>query len=146
MFPDINDYDFLVEEETIAEQLNPELGTVPLFDFELGDYVVRDGKVVLCDKRQAVLQWVGFLVKTAYGKFRCYDGSDFGTYIENYIGYKELGFVSSEIKRELEEKCTMNRAILGIDNFDAEKVADKLHISFTVLLNDNTEMEAQIDV
>ena len=145
MFPEI-DYDFEEEEkqETLLESTT--IGRTPLFDFSSGSYVIRDGKIVECSHEEAVRQWVGFLVKTAAEKFPVYDGTDFGTYIENYIGYKDVGFVASEIKREVEEKAILNRAIKFIEDFEAEKEGSRLHITLTVVMQTDEEVEVETDV
>lgn len=145
MFPEI-DYDFEEEEkqETLLESTT--IGRTPLFDFSSGSYVIRDGKIVECSQEEAVRQWVGFLVKTAAEKFPVYDGTDFGTYIENYIGYKDVGFVASEIKREVEEKALLNRAIKFIEDFEAEKEGSRLHITLTVVMQTDEEVEVETDV
>lgn len=145
MFPEI-DYDFKEEEkqETLLESTT--IGRTPLFDFSSGSYVIRDGKIVECSQEEAVRQWVGFLVKTAAEKFPVYDGTEFGTYIENYIGYKDVGFVASEIKREVEEKALLNRAIKAIEDFEAEKEGSRLHVTLTVVMQTDEEVEVETDV
>ena len=75
-----------------------------------------------------------------------YDDTEFGTYIENYIGYKDEAFVFSEIKRELQEKATLNRAIKSIEDFEMERAKDKLTVSMTVVMQDGEEEEVTVDV
>lgn len=145
MFPEIN-YDFEAEETIDVEMMSTSIGRTPLFDFEKGQYVLKDGKIVECTQEEAVRQWVGFLVKTAAEKFDVYDETGFGTYIENYIGYKDAAFVASEIKRELEEKVTMNRAISRIDDFDYSREGDKMRISLSIVMTDESEVEVETDV
>lgn len=144
MFPVI-DYDFEEAEVQEEELNNVILGKTPKYDFSTNQYVLKDGKIVYCTQEEAVLQWIGFLIKTTAGKYKVYDDTEFGTYIENYIGYKDSGFVASEIKREIEEKCILNRAISGIDNFEFDSESDGMHISFTVILND-TEEEVEVEL
>lgn len=145
MFPEI-DFDFEAEEEQEAVLTSTTIGRTPLFDFDTGSYVIRDGKIVECTQEEAVRQWIGFLIKTAAEKFAVYEGTDFGTYIENYIGYKDVGFVSSEIKREIEEKAAMNRAIKAIENFETEKDGSRLKVSLSVILESEEEVEVETDV
>ena len=145
MFPEVN-YDFETEEENLVAMQSTKTGRTPLYDFDRGRYVVRDGKIIECTQKEAVRQWVGFLVKTAADKFDVYDGTDFGTYIENYIGYKDTAFVASEIKREVEEKALDNRAIESIEDFQFKKEGDKLTISLTVVMTDKTEVEVETSV
>lgn len=150
MFPeyDYNDLvegeDFEDDEEEMKEEV--EIGRTPLFDFRTGRYVIKDGKVVECTQDEAIRQWVGFLIKTPAEAFEVYDESDFGTYIHNLIGWKDAGFVASEIRRELFEKCLLNRAINSINNFEFSKKSGVIHISFTVVKNDDEEVEVSVDV
>ena len=147
MFPEI---DMEIEEEEDVEEeetLQPTtIGRTPLFNFSTGKYEIKDGKIIECTQEEAVRQWVGFLVKTFVGKYRVYDNTDFGTYIENYIGEKNRGFVLSEIKRELEEKAEDNRAIEEITDIEGKTKGDKLTISLTIVMTDKTEVEVEVDV
>ena len=82
MFPEI-DYDFDAEEvieEEITESIK--IGRTPLYDFDRQEYVIRDGKVVECTQKEAVRQWIGFLIKTKLGKYRVYDDTEFGSDVE----------------------------------------------------------------
>ena len=143
MFPEFDeDYEDLTEE---LEE-GAEIGLTPLYDFQKREYVLKDGKVVYCDQKQAVAQWVGFLVLTTAEKYPVYEGTEFGTYIENYIGYKDEAFVFSEIKREIQEKAVLNRAIESVDDFEMERKKDKLSISMTITLMDGEEEEVTVDV
>lgn len=142
MFPEYDEYEEITEET----EESTEIGLTPLYDFDKREYVLRDGKIVYCDQKQAVSQWVGFLVLTTVGKYRVYDDTEFGTYIENYIGYKDEGFVFSEIKREIQEKAELNRAIRLIDDFEMERVKDKLTVSMVVYMNDGEETEVTVSV
>ena len=144
IFPEYNyAMDEEVTEEVVSESVT--IGRTPLFDFERGKYVIKDGKVVECAQEEAIRQWVGFLIKTPADRFEVYEGTEFGTYIHNLIGWKDAGFVASEIKRELEEKCIENRAISGIKNFDVTKNGGTIHINMTVITNED-EVEVEVDV
>lgn len=147
MFPEI---DMEIEEEEDVEEeetlQSTTIGRTPLFNFSTGRYETKDGKIIECTQEEAVRQWVGFLVKTFMGKYRVYDNTDFGTYIENYIGEKNRGFVLSEIKRELEEKAEDNRAIEEITDIEGKAKGDRMTISLTIVMTDQTEVEVEVDV
>lgn len=147
MFPEI-DMEIEEEEDVEEEEIlqSTTIGRTPLFNFSTGKYEIKDGKIIECTQEEAVRQWVGFLVKTFVGKYRVYDNTDFGTYIENYIGEKNRGFVLSEIKRELEEKAEDNRAIEEITDIEGKTKGDKLTISLTIVMTDKTEVEVEVDV
>lgn len=141
MFPEIE-----FEETTNETESSSELGETPLYDFAKREYVVKDGKVVMCSQKQAVAQWVGFLVLTTVGKYPVYDGTEFGTHIENYIGYKDEAFVFSEIKREIQEKAVLNRAIQAIDDFEMTRIKGKITVSMVIAMQDGEEEEVTVDV
>ena len=145
IFPE---YDYEMEEELVeaVEEQSTTIARTPLFDFEKGQYVIKDGKVVECTQEEAIRQWVGFLIKTPAEKFEVYKDTAFGTYIHNLIGWKDAGFVASEIKRELTEKCPDNRAIEKIEDFEFSRNGGVINIKFTVLMKGNEEMEVDIDV
>ena len=141
------EYDYEMDEEVTEEVTSKsvKIGKTPLFDFNTGQYVIRDGKVIECTQEEAICQWVGFLIKTPAERFEVYKDTEFGTYIHNLIGWKDAGFVASEIKRELEEKCIENRAISDIKNFDVTKNGGAIHINMTVITNED-EVEVSVDV
>lgn len=145
IFPE---YDYEMDEELVevAEEQSTTIARTPLFDFERGEYVIKDGKVVECTQEEAIRQWVGFLIKTPADKFEVYKDTAFGTYIHNLIGWKDAGFVASEIKRELSEKCPDNRAISKIEDFEFSRNGGVMNIKFTVIKKDNEEVEVDIDV
>lgn len=142
MFPEYDEYEENIEET----EEGTEIGLTPLYDFRKREYVLKDGKIVYCDRKQSAAQWVGFLALTTVGKYRVYDSTEFGTYIENYIGYKDEGFVFSEIKREIQEKAELNRAIRAIDDFEMARTKDKITVSMVVYMNDGEETEVIVDV
>ena len=145
IFPE---YDYEMKEELVetVEEKSNTIARTPLFDFERGKYVITDGKVVECTQEEAIRQWVGFLIKTPANKFEVYKDTAFGTYIHNLIGWKDAGFVASEIKRELTEKCPDNRAISKIEDFEFSRNGGVMNIKFTVIKKDNEEVEVDIDV
>lgn len=148
MFPEI-DYDFDAEEvveEEITESIK--IGRTPLYDFDRQEYVIRDGKVVECTQEEAVRQWTGFLIKTKLGKYRVYDDTEFGSNVESFIGYKydNVGYVVSEIEREIEEGAELCAAIDSIEDFDHEMSNGVLRITFTIVLASGDTMEVEMDV
>lgn len=148
MFPEIDiEMETDIEEETTATE-EPKLGRVPLYDFKNREYVVRDGKVVEATEDEAIQQWVAFLILTKKDKFEVYEGTDFGTYIDNYIGMRgnNLGFVASEFEREIEEGCELNPFISGIKDFSMEVDGGKATVNLAVIKKDGTELEVKSDV
>lgn len=150
MFPEIDiDMEVEIDDEEISQDENPvTLGRVPLYDFEKRTYVVRDGKVIEATEDEAIRQWVAFLILTKKDKYAVYKETDFGTYIENYIGWRgsNFGFVASELRREIEEGCEIHPLIKGIDAFELTFENGLGHVSLSVIKNDGNEVEVEMDV
>lgn len=150
MFPEI-DVDMEIEVDNEGESLEETpaaLGRVPLYDFDKKCYVVQDGKVIEATEDEAIRQWVAFLILTKKDKYAVYKETDFGTYIENYIGWRgsNFGFVASEIRREIEEGCEIHPLIKEIDNFELTFENGLGHVSLSVVKNDGNEVEVEMDV
>ena len=106
--------------------------------------MIRDGKLIECTQKEAVRQWVGFLVKTTAERFAVYEGTEFGTYIENYIGYKDAALLHRKLKEEkLWKKRELNRAISEIAGFLHEKDGSRLRIHLTVIMREGEEVEVE---
>lgn len=150
MFPDI-DIDMEIEiddEEESLKETPVALGRVPLYDFDKKCYVVQDGKVIEASEDESIRQWVAFLILTKKDKYAVYKDTDFGTYIENYIGWRgnNPGFVASELRREIEEGCEDHPLIKEIDNFELTFKDGLGHVSLSVVKNDGNEVEVETDV
>lgn len=152
MFPEIDidmeiEVDDIDDEETPSEDVTA-LGRVPLYDFDKRSYVIKDGKVVEATEDEAIRQWVAFLILTKRDKYDVYEGTDFGTYVENYIGWRgsNPGFVASELKREIKEGCEAHPLIEEIDDFKLAFENGLGHVSLTVIKKDGSEVEVSEDV
>lgn len=145
MFPEFNINIVEVTEQNQEE--NKPLGKVPAFDFNTGQTIIQDGKPLLIDEKQAIKQWIEYLLKTELDKFKIFLNTGFGVTFIDLIGQKKLpqGFVNSEIKRQIEEKLKMNRRIKSIENFEINKINDLLEITFLVILVDNQVFESGVN-
>jgi hypothetical protein len=148
MFPELDiEMDIDIDEEDAAETA-ASLGMVPLYDFNNRQYVVRDGKVVMASEDEAIQQWVAFLILTKKDRFPVYNETEFGTYIENYIGLRgsNLGFVASEFRREIEEGCQANPGIDHIEDFEMTVTNGVGQVSLTVVKTSGEQVEVRADV
>jgi hypothetical protein len=119
-------------------------GETPLFDFEAGRFVLRDGCPVMASYDQAIEQWARMLLSTENGKFPIYD--TFGVSIYQFIGRRDLpiGVVDSEIKRQVTEQMLQHPEIVSLTGFETERTHKGAKISFTILSKRGTtqRMEA----
>ena len=109
-----------------------------LFDFNKGDFVVRDGKLVECDGMDALKVWIEKILKTEKGRYRIYDGTCYGCQLEDLIigNTYTLEFTEAELKREVEEAILKNPLVISVSNFTLTKTANALTIQIEVKTND----------
>lgn len=109
-----------------------------LFDFNKGDFVVRDGKLVECDGMDAMKVWIEKILKTEKGRYRIYDGTGYGCQLEDLIigNTYTLEFTEAELKREVEEAILKNPLVISVSNFTLTKTANALTIQIEVKTND----------
>ncbi len=144
MFP-IDETEFNIEVET--KQETARVVRSFSFDYVTKNFRVIDGAVTECTGVEAVKQWVELLIRTNPGKYAVYD-EDFGVSTGELIGYKSipLGFIYSELKREIQEGLAKNPAIDSMDNYSATRDNGILTISFTVYLKDGASGEVSVNV
>ena len=109
-----------------------------LFDFEKGDFVVRDGKLAECDGMDAIKVWIEKILKTEKGRYRIYDGTGYGCQLEDLIigNTYTLEFTEAELKREIEEALLRNPSILSVSNFLLTRTHNSITVQLEVKTND----------
>ncbi|KOM97278.1 hypothetical protein ACP49_09425 [Clostridium botulinum] len=124
-------------EEIEEEQTLSKLGKVFLFDFKNNEYVIRNGKLVECTERQALEQWIHWILLTYKDKYNVYKNTDFYCNIEDLISKKRNAFVLSELQREVEEALKKHRYIDHIENFITVQEKSILNVQFDVVLKND---------
>lgn len=129
----------LVEDATINRSFK--------FNYETGQFEIKNGAIVETNQIQAVAQWLELLVRTRLDKFAVYRGTKFGHSAEKYIGYRRLpfGFAESEFQREIEEAVALNPAIDSVYSFKIERTTRGLHVSFTARLKNRELIQIGVD-
>lgn len=136
MLPEITELRLPQTAET-TDQVQ-DLGKSFLFDFEKGDFVLKDGKPVETDGIEAIKVWIEKVLRTQKTKWKIYEGTDYGTTIEDLIvghGYP-MSFLESELKREITEALLKHPRIESLSSWEFRRDKDKLYVVFTVGLKD----------
>lgn len=109
-----------------------------LYDFEKGDFVVRDGKLVQCDGIDAIKVWIEKILRTEKGRYQIYDGTGYGCQIEDLIvgSTYTFEFTESELKREIEEALLRNPSILAVSNFLLARTHNSITVELEVITHD----------
>lgn len=116
-----------------------------LFDFNKGDFVIKDGKFVEIEGVDVIKQWVNATLRTE--KFKYFIYQDHGVEIEDIL---ENGFsgelLKIELKRTIKEALEVHEQIQSISNFNFTQVGSAMNITFTVNLTDGTSFGGEINV
>lgn len=104
------------------------------WNFENNDFIMRDGKFILVEGKEAIKIWIWKALNTVKLKYSVYSHS-YGHDLETLVG--EGGFskelLQSEGKRLVWESLKLNPYIEKIENFNMDFSKDVLSISFTAI-------------
>ena len=147
MFPEdiskyLNDYR-INETENVQTPTTAFNGKSFLFDFQKGDFVLRDGKPIVVEGKEALKVWIEKLIRTERFRFKIYENVPYGVTIEDLIGlHLPHGFIESEMRRELTEAILKNAYIQNIKDWAFIKADSKWTIRFKIVsIYDEFEME-----
>ena len=109
-----------------------------LFDFDKGDFVIRDGKLVECDGVEAIKVWIEKILRTEKGRFKIYDNTEYGCHLEDLIigNSYTSEFIEAELKREIEEALLLNSQITSVTNFKISREKNSLTVEMEVHILD----------
>ncbi|WP_374966013.1 DUF2634 domain-containing protein [Lysinibacillus sp. RS5] len=120
----------------------PPLGKSFLYDFEKGDFVMRNGKMVEVHGLETLKQWILKVLKTERFRFRIYKSIPYGVTLEDLIGSNlPRAFVEAEIKREVTESLMEHTHIQAIQEWQFTRDGTWMRIKFRVIT-----MEGAFDV
>lgn len=144
MFPELN-IDNVVQKETVNKAKQ---GKTFLYDFEKGDFVIRDGKLVELEGIEAIKVWIEKILRTESFKFKLYKDSEYGTTIKRLIQGRKVPqfFLQSEVKREIEEALKRNVEIDRVEDFRTEQNLTTLIIYFTVILKNGEAFNQEVSI
>lgn len=120
----------------IDQETKTTLGKSFLFDFNTGDFVLKDGKLVEVEGIEALKIWIQKILKTEKFKFKIYETGETNEYGVTLLDLINKGyptyFVQAEIQREITEALLMNPEINDISNFIFARETRGLAVTFTV--------------
>lgn len=129
--PEIAELQFNVEET--ADELEP-IGKNFLYDYNKGDFVIKNGKMVELFGVDSLTAWILKVMKTELGRFRVYEGVNYGVTLEELIGsVLPRAYVESEIKREVTESLLLSPYINRLEGWTFERDGTWMRVNFTVI-------------
>ena len=146
MFPIIE-----VEENLITQEKDESIGKTYLFDFDEGEFILKDGKLVIANELQAIEMWIRKVISTEKFKFKIYEkpeeekDEEYGITIKNLIGKKlPREMIQSEIKREITKVLLEHPNIEKLSDFEVSQDGLKVIIKFKVSLVDGTVITQEV--
>ena len=142
MFPNSTDI-------TLDNESNISSGTKSyMFDFENGDFVVRDGKLIECDGINAIKVWIEKILRTEKGRYPIYDNTEYGCHLEDLIigNSYTAEFIEAELKREIEDALKQNSQITSVTNFNITRNTNAITVTLEVVLNDERRNTVTVTV
>lgn len=120
----------------INQSIQETTDTIPreyAWDFENNDFLLRDGKFVIVEGKEALKVWIWKALHTVKMTYSVYSDS-YGHDLDSIVGQGfSSGLIESEAKRLVWECLKTNQHITGIENFSTTSDADNLLISFTAI-------------
>jgi hypothetical protein len=130
MLPKITELEF----ETNQLETSPDIGKSFLFDFEKGDFVLKDGKLIEAHDNESLKVWIKKCLQTEKFRFPIYEDVDYGVTIDDLIGSNfPRAFIESEIKREVTSALTKHSAVQSISGWHFQRDKNWMNVQFQVL-------------
>jgi len=110
-----------------------------LFDFDKGDFVVLDGKLIECDGIEAIRVWIEKIIRTEKGRYQIYDGTEYGCHLEDLIigNNYTVEFIEAELKREIEEALLQNPQITNVSSFNLTRDKGSITVALEVYIGES---------
>lgn len=151
MFPSVNaDLQTQINAVTSTTTSSTPLGKSFLFDFNAGDFITQDGKLIVASDYEATKIWIEKILKTEKFKFKIYENPDttmeYGvTLMDLIVGNNyPLTYLKAEITREVEEALLENPLIQSVDTWVFTRNKRTLSASFNVNLADGTIIPEEV--
>lgn len=111
-------------------------GKSPSFDFETGDFLVTDGKVVTVTGLQALKLWIQKTLKTEKNKYKIYNTDNVEKYgvslLEIITSKQPLSYIQAQVQTIVTDALTKNSDIKSVTNFTFVRDKRLLNCTFTV--------------
>lgn len=123
--------------ENTGTENNIGQGIILSYNFETGEFNMKDGKVIELTGLEGLKMWIQKVLRTEKHKFKIYIGTDstyaYGISLLEYVNSNlPYDFIKAEIQREIEETLINNPSITSILDFSFERSDSTLNVSFSV--------------
>ncbi|MFE4201131.1 DUF2634 domain-containing protein [Aneurinibacillus aneurinilyticus] len=150
MIPEMPNPDMFLEEVQEEQQYDIDLGTGFLFDFEKGEFVIRNGRLVEVNDIEALKMWMIKILRTEkyqYGIYANYPDTkefEYGTLTEFCIGRVMTDDMRMQLQENIEQSATRHPRVAFLSEWRFEKDEDKLTVHFRVNLVDEQSFDMEV--
>lgn len=131
MLPKITELEF--DNVDVTEDLPP-IGKSFLFDFDKGEFVMRNGKMVELHGVESLKMWIRKVLKTERFRFQIYENVPYGVLLEELIGLNlPRAFIEAEIEREVTESLLLSPYIDRVIGWTFKRDGKWLRVFFQVV-------------
>lgn len=129
--PQLAQLEFETKEITDQEQTET-VHSIFDWDFEIGDFKLKDGKLILLTGIEYLKVWIQLALRTEKNTL-LYENSEYGSEHHKLIGTTfKPSFTKEEYKRYIKEALLFNNAITNVSNFTFNQEGSRMTISFDV--------------
>ncbi len=133
----------------ISAQPAEEIGRAPVFDADIGQFILEDGALQECSGRMAVQQWFDLMLRQQIERVPIYhtDGVQKIGIDRSVLGKRfPSGLAVAEIERNVRETASFCPAVRAIRDFSAKRIGNTCVINFTAVLHSGESVEVKTDV
>ncbi|AMA72936.1 DUF2634 domain-containing protein [Aneurinibacillus thermoaerophilus] len=147
MIPEMPNPDDFLQEVEQEQQLDIDLGVGFLFDYEKGEFVIRNGRLVELTDIEAVKMWIIHILRTEKYQYEIYANYpdtpeyEYGTLTEFCIGRVLTDDMRVQLQENIEASATRHPRVAFLSEWKFEKDEDKLTVYFRVNLVDGQSFE-----
>lgn len=152
MIPEMPSPDDILKEMEEKSTFEMDLGTGFLFDFDKGEFVIENGRLVEKNGIDAVKMWITKILKTEKYQFEIYDiypdtpEYQYGTLTEFTIGKAFTEEIKSQIQENIEMSAMRHPRVNRLDEWKFEKEDDLLTVYFRVNLVDDLSFAMEVNL
>lgn len=122
-----------LEFDTIAAMTSVPRGKSFLFDFNTGQFILKNGKMIEIRGLDALKVWIEKILRTTNNRFPIYDGTIYGCGVDDLIGSNfPFSFIQEELKRQTLEALLQHEDINNITDWQFVRDSSTMSISFTI--------------
>lgn len=107
------------------------IGSTFYFDFDMGDFVIKNGNAHKIDEIESLKMWIKKVLKTDGDKYEIYDNYGVNL-IDILTSGKSSAYIQSEIERVIKTALLKHECILNVYNFEFTRDHRTLNVKFNI--------------